>query len=102
MLDVRTALAREPVRIHGVLVRLPQRRPEHAALLGFAPRHVVVGERAHEALDGLHAVVALLCARPGTWNESSARRRGGLPRVEAGRHAVALEQFDEPRRFTRA
>src|SRR6266850_1070716 len=48
VLHVRTAPAREPVRVHRVLVRLPQGRPEHAGLLGLAPRHVLVGERAHE------------------------------------------------------
>jgi len=101
VLDVRAALAREPVRIHGVLVRLPQRRPEHPGLLGFTPRHVLVGERAHEALNGLHAVVARGRARPGAGHEPSAQRQGGLLRVEACVHAVALEQRDEALRLTR-
>src|SRR5438094_395566 len=87
--------AREPVRIHRVLVRLPQRRPEHAGLLGLAPWHVLVGERAHEALHGLHGVVTLRRARPGARNEASARWQRGFLWVEAGVHAVALEQLDE-------
>src|SRR5437667_5440379 len=92
VLDVRTALPREPVRIHRVLVRLAQRCPEHAGLLSFAPRHVVVGERAHEALNGLHGVVALLRTRARAWNEPSARRQGGLLGVETGVHAVLLDR----------
>src|SRR5207245_5198864 len=99
--DVHTALAREPVRIHSVLVRLPQRRPEHAGLLGFTPGHVVVGERPYEALHGLHGVVAFPGSRRGARNEPAAMSYDALLRVESGRHAVALEQADERRRFTR-
>ena len=102
VLDVGAAPAREPVWIHRVLVRLAQGRPQHAGLLGFAPRHVVVGERPHEALDGLHGVVALLRARSRARHEPSARRQGGLLGVEPGVHAVLLEQGDELRGFTRA
>src|SRR5215813_13046755 len=46
--DVRTTAAGEPMRIEGVLVRLAQRRPEHASLLGFAPGYVLVGEGSHK------------------------------------------------------
>jgi hypothetical protein len=100
--DIGAASPREPVRIEGVLVRLAQWSPEHPRLLGFPPRHVGVREGADEALNGLHAVIALSLVRPGTRNEPSALGRGGLLRVEAGRHAVALEQRDQPCSFTGA
>ena len=102
MLDVGAAPAREPVRVHRVLVRLAQRRPEHPRFLRLAPRHVLVGERAHEALHGLHAVVALGRARPGAGHEPAARRQRRLLGVEAGLHAVALEERDEPLGLARA
>src|SRR5256885_377581 len=95
VLDVRAALPREPVRIHRVLVRFAQRCPQHAGLLRFAPRHGLVGERAHEALNGLHGVVALLRTRARAWNEPSARRQGGLLGIETSVHAVLLEQRNE-------
>ena len=89
-----TAPAREPVRIDGVLVRLAQRRPEHPRLLRLAPRHVLVRERAHEALHGLHGVVALRRARA-RCRERTVRSVGAAvcSGVEAGPHAVALEQL---------
>ncbi len=95
MLDVRAALARDPVRIHRVLVRLPERRPEHAGLLRLAPRHVRVGERAHEALHGFHGEVPLARRRRGARNEPAPGSHEALLRVEPGRQAVALQQADE-------
>ena len=102
MLDVSTALPCEPVRIHRVFVGLAQRRPEHAGLLGLAPGHVVVGERAHEALHGLHRVVALARHRRGARHEPAAKGHDALLRIEPFRHAVALEQADERLRFARS
>ena len=72
--DVRTAVAGQPVRIEGILVRLAQRRPEHAGLLGLPPGYVLVREGPHEALHGFHRVGALArlgCLRPCPWYEPS-------------------------------
>ena len=80
-------------------MRLAQRRPEHARLLGLTPGHVLVGEGPHEALHGFHRVGALGRLgrlRPCAWNEPSPLGHIGRLGAEAGLHAVALEQVDEP------
>ena len=78
MFDIRTTVAGEPMRIEGILVRLTQRRPEHARLLGFTPGYVLIRKGPHEALHGLHWVGALGRLgrlRRGAWNEPSPLRR---------------------------
>ena len=80
-------------------MRLAQRCPEHAGLLGFAPGHVLIGEGPHKALHRLHGVGALRRLgrlRPCAWYEPSPLRHTGRLGAEAGLHAVALEQIDEP------
>ncbi len=95
MLDVGDAPALDPVLIDGVLVGFPERRPEHSQLLRFAPRNVLVSERAHEALDGLHAFVAARSSRARAGNEASAfRRRHGLD-IEALPEAVPVEELQQ-------
>ncbi len=96
MLDIADAPARDPVRVEGVLVRLAQRRPEHAEFLRLPPRHVLVGEVPHEPLHGFHALVALLLDRAGPRHETSAFREVARLLVHAGFDAVTVEQFDQP------
>ena len=101
VLDVGATAARDPVRILGVFVGLPERRPQHAGFLCFAPRHVLVGESPHETLDGLHRVVAFARDGPGAGDEPATRRRRGVFAFKARLHAVALEQRRDPRSFIR-
>src|SRR6185295_1960595 len=95
MLDVRDAPARDPVRIDGVLVRFAQRGPEHAQLLRFTPRNVLVCERADETLNGLHAFVAAYLRRTGAGNEASALRRRHRLELEAFPQFVAVEELQQ-------
>src|SRR6185503_3989997 len=102
MLDLRDASALDPVRIDDVLVRFSERRPEHSQFLRLAPRNILVSKRAHETLDGLHALVATCLRRAGAGNEASAFRRGHLLHAEALCQAVALEELQQPLPVVRA
>ena len=50
VLDIGEGLAGQPMLVERILVRLAQRRPEEARILRLAPRHVLVGPGADEAL----------------------------------------------------
>jgi hypothetical protein len=56
MFDLGKGLAREPVLVQRVLMRLAQRRPEEPRILRLAPRHVVVGPGTDKALHDIEHV----------------------------------------------
>ena len=92
VLDIGESLAREPMFVERILVRLAQWRPQEAGILRLAPRHVLVGPGADKALHHVEHV------RPRLVDAGRARHLArpqigiGRRRLQIGRGAVFRQQ----------
>ena len=97
VLDLGEGAARLPVGVRDILVRLAQRCPEQAGILGLAPGHAVVAVGADEALHDIEHMRLAFVIGAGAGDVARLgvgfRRRHG----EVGLHAVAGEEGDQIR-----
>ena len=92
VLDIGESLAREPMFVERILVRLAQWRPQEAGILRLAPRHVLVGPGADKALHHVEHVRPRLVAAGRARHLARPQIGIGRRRLQIGRGAVFRQQ----------
>ena len=88
-------VARQPVLVERVLVRLAQRRPQQARFLRLQPRHVLVGPGPDKALHDVEHMRPALVAAGGARHLPRPQIGFGRRRLEIGLRVVFAEQRHE-------